>query len=288
MLAKACAGCIGEDNTAYIVNLIGNMLWFFSIMIGTEDHRINYFFFGLLRGIVTTSISYLLIKLYSLREDVDSGDLSLLNRRNAIMTIQGFAQTFCLLYSESPVMYTIASSGPVLVYILDYFLNSITITRNQLIGIIIACIGIVLTINSHLIYHWLGIVENMHSTFKYIYVSLGIKMLVALFLLVVTLLWAYAILLTKRLKKANVVHVNFHIGLMLIGYNAIGLYFYPTPEPMTFSLEFEVLLKVALPMSLGSGLYIGSLFLTKKHGNLTMMNLTTVFLSYLMSIVRYG
>lgn len=65
-------------------------------------------------------------------------------------------------------MYTISSSGPVLVYVIDYFMNDATITKKQIIGIFVACVGIALTINSHLLYRWMGIVEDTHSEFKYV------------------------------------------------------------------------------------------------------------------------
>lgn len=97
MLA-ACTACMGADNLAYLVNFIGSTLWFFAILFGTEDTRINYFYFGMLRGIVTVVLSYILIKWYALKEDIDDRDLGVLNRRNIIMTIQGFALTFCMHY----------------------------------------------------------------------------------------------------------------------------------------------------------------------------------------------
>jgi hypothetical protein len=114
------------------------------------------------------------------------------------------------------------------------------------------------------------------------------KLLVALFFLVVTIVWAYAVVLTKSLKNANVVHVNFHLGMILIAYNAIGLYYHPNSEPTTFWIQLEVLAKVSIPLSLGSMLYIASLFITKKSGNITMVGFVTVFWSYLISIVRYS
>lgn len=98
LFINACSSCIGADNTGYLLNFIGNTLWFFGIMIGSEDHRINYFYYGLLRGFLTSIVSYILIRYYQMKTDVTDCDLSVLNRRNLIMTIQSFAVTFAVMY----------------------------------------------------------------------------------------------------------------------------------------------------------------------------------------------
>jgi drug/metabolite transporter (DMT)-like permease len=148
------------------MGFLGHTCWVFSLLIGTEDKRINFFFMGLCRGIITFIIAYLLLRFYGMRTDLpSSSDLRKLNTRNGIMTIQAFGMTICVLYLPLPIVYTISNAGPVIVYVIDYLINHTTITRKQLLGIMVSCIGIILAINSHMIYAWLNINEEDQSTF---------------------------------------------------------------------------------------------------------------------------
>lgn len=127
-------------------------------------------------------------------------------------------------------MYTISNAGPIIVFVLDYFMHDIMVTRKQIVGIVVSSLGIVLAINSHLIYREMGIVEELHSEFKYVESTLEMKMLVAMLFLGITIAWAYAILLTKTFKNINSIQVNFHLGFMLVAVNSIAIFIVPNPQ----------------------------------------------------------
>ena len=76
-----------------------------------------------------------------------------------------FAQ--CFFYLPITVVHTIYSSGPLFVLAIDYFLHHIVITRRQLIGVICAFMGVLLTINGHVIYTLFDANDAQGSKFKY-------------------------------------------------------------------------------------------------------------------------
>ena len=62
-------------------------------------------------------------------------------------SIVGLAQ----FYLPLPIVHTICGSGPIFVFILDYYLNGVRINLKQLIGIILGLLGLILTVNGRLI-----------------------------------------------------------------------------------------------------------------------------------------
>lgn len=127
-------------------------------MFGTEDTRVNYLLMGLTRGLFTVVLFVILAKINKLPYHFpDAHEFNLLCRRNVLMTMHGFALTLSMHYLEVPICYTIHNCGPIIVFILDYFMNGAKVTQKQLFGIVLSTIGALLVINSHLLYAWLGI-----------------------------------------------------------------------------------------------------------------------------------
>ena len=50
-----------------------------------------------------------------------------------------------------PIVYSITVSGPIFVFIFDYYMNGIAINSKQLIGIIVGVSGLLLTINGRVL-----------------------------------------------------------------------------------------------------------------------------------------
>jgi hypothetical protein len=63
------------------------------------------------------------------------------------MVAQGFVYTFIQFYLTQPIIQTLSCSGPLFIFLLDYKINGITITQKQLYGIILATVGVLLTVN---------------------------------------------------------------------------------------------------------------------------------------------
>lgn len=278
---------IGEDYTAYLGTCLGTNGWVLAIMLASGDPRINVFNMGIARGIIMVLISYLLLRSYDMKMDFKKDFLSL-NVRNGIMVLHGLVMTGSVFVLELPVVYTIFNSGPVFVFVIDYIMFKTSVSRKQLAGITTCCIGITLSINSHLIYLWLGIHEDLHTSFHYVDSSVTAKLIVACFLLFTTMVWGYGCVMSKNFKEANVVHTNLHLGIMLLMFNSLGLILVPSPGEITFSVQAELLLKVGVLVGVSSWLCNASLFLSKKTGNISLMGFSNVLTSYGISIISYG
>lgn len=173
IFVQASKQLIGEDYTAYLINLIANILWALGLLFGTENKHINYVYMGMMRGLGILVLAFPMARYYKVRIDFPSlSDLKILNLRNFIMTSHGFFFALSFHYLEAPVVYTISNAGPIVVYIIDYFTNDIAVGRRQLIGIAVSFAGIILAINSHLIYRELGFEEDTASEFDYTDASL--------------------------------------------------------------------------------------------------------------------
>ena len=55
---------------------------------------------------------------------------------------------FCQFVLPMPIVHTINASGVVFTFITDYIMNGVKINMKQVIGIIIAIIGLLITVNN--------------------------------------------------------------------------------------------------------------------------------------------
>jgi drug/metabolite transporter (DMT)-like permease len=67
--------------------------------------------------------------------------------RSLIVLIQGLYFAGMQFYLTQPIVQTLNSTGPLFVYLLDYKINNVKVTRTQFIGIIIGIIGVLFTVN---------------------------------------------------------------------------------------------------------------------------------------------
>ena len=74
--------------------------------------------------------------------------LKYLNIRNIIIVLYGYIFTESMFYLPLTIVQTVFFSGSLFIFIEDYFLNKITVSKKQLLGVFIATIGSLLTINS--------------------------------------------------------------------------------------------------------------------------------------------
>jgi drug/metabolite transporter (DMT)-like permease len=75
--------------------------------------------------------------------------------RNIFMIIHSLTLAFSFAYLQNPIIYTISNTGPIIVFVLDYFINKISISKKQLYGIVFTVIGLLLTVNSNIIINFL-------------------------------------------------------------------------------------------------------------------------------------
>jgi drug/metabolite transporter (DMT)-like permease len=256
--------------------------------MGAENPSLNAATVNLWRGLSTALFNMIIIiaKNKSLEFRCRS-DFQLLNWRGFFCVLHGFMLALALTYLPPPVVHTINASGPVMVFIVDYFRNGIAVGLRQLVGIFIACIGLVITINAAMIMQWMGYDYEAHSKFDYVASSAQAKTVVSALLLICQLLWAYAMVLTKEIKTQDAYQIGFHLGLMQIFTGAFaGIWLgYPTISVVDETMMF---LKVSIPLGIASVLMTLSLTMTKKTGSLTIVTFGNVLTGYLISVFRYG
>ena len=68
-------------------------------------------------------------------------------------------------YLPLPIVHTICGSGPIFVFIIDYYVNGVRINPKQFVGIVISVVGLVLTINGGLFIKYFNPEFETHSEF---------------------------------------------------------------------------------------------------------------------------
>jgi drug/metabolite transporter (DMT)-like permease len=97
-------------------------------------------------------VNYIISKSLKIKTDFPNiNDFKILVSRNAIMILQTMILAISLKYLQAPTVHTISNSGPILVLVLDHFINKVQISQRQILGIIITIIGLLLTVNFHLL-----------------------------------------------------------------------------------------------------------------------------------------
>ncbi len=71
--------------------------------------------------------------------------------RNLIITFQGIAYTIVQFYLTQPIIQTLNSTGPLFIFIMDYKINGVEITRKQFVGVLLGTVGVLLTVNGQLL-----------------------------------------------------------------------------------------------------------------------------------------
>lgn len=110
--------------------------------------------------------------------------------RHILLVLYGFIFAQCFFYLPINVVHTLYSSGPIFVLAIDYLINRIEITRKQMYGAICAFLGVLLTVNGHILYQIIGDGETSNSEFKHYRPEadlVSVQLLVSLILIVGTL-----------------------------------------------------------------------------------------------------
>jgi drug/metabolite transporter (DMT)-like permease len=79
-------------------------------------------------------------------------DMIYLGIRSFIFVVHSFILGWTQFYLPLYAVHTISGFGPIFVCILNYFLNGVKINGKQLLGILVAFCGIILTVNGRRIW----------------------------------------------------------------------------------------------------------------------------------------
>ena len=161
----------GKDKTSTNTDYLAAFL----VMIGSVLYCVGFIYpsqvkihpvgNAISRGLTLAIITYI----YSRFKGIDLTFASLHNlkwqfNRNIIMFFQGMCFSWSLYYLPLPIAFTINNSSPLFVVILDKLFYGIELNRKQLIWLIIAFIGVILTVNGNQIMSQItGIPENTYT-----------------------------------------------------------------------------------------------------------------------------
>jgi drug/metabolite transporter (DMT)-like permease len=67
--------------------------------------------------------------------------------RNITMALHQILYTLMHFVISFPLVNTITSTGPIFVFLIDYYLNGVKINKAQMIGVIVGLLGVILVIN---------------------------------------------------------------------------------------------------------------------------------------------
>ncbi len=81
--------------------------------------------------------------------------------------------------------------------------------------------------------------------------------------------------------------INFNAGVLCLGMNVLLNLQYPT-QPLNLYESIYAFFTTGVTLALAQFFFIPALKITKKFGNVTLMNFTSVIFGYIISIYRYG
>ena len=144
-----------EDNGQYAKAIaymfLAISIWFFTFIYPNEQ-QIRGFESNISRGVCFLVIGYFICwrrgNIPTFKEA--QGHINLIKRNfcfSSFAIIAGIAQ----FYMPLSVVHTVCGSGPIFVFILDYYLNGVGVSKKQVVGIALGVVGLVLTVNGSFI-----------------------------------------------------------------------------------------------------------------------------------------
>lgn len=270
-----------------MVLLLGNWIYVFGTTMGAENSYLNAGSVAFWRGLAICILNTLIIKFRNKKIDFrDKHDFSLLNARSFYASLHGIIISLSLYYLPSPIVHTINSCGPLIVFVLDYIRNGTAVTNKQIVGIFISAIGLLITINAALILSWIGWSDTIISNFNYVESSLKTKTVVSLIFVLSQIGSAYALILTKEIKTQDPYQIGLHFGIVQTVTGAMtGLTF--GFSHISIAQQLWVVLLVSIPLGIANIFMTVAFTMTKHTGRLSMVMFNCVIVGYLISVIRY-
>ena len=282
------SGKIGSENLAYIMMTVATSVFALGFLYSNE-HNFDVCETFLVRSISLIAINFAIARVYGMDLSYqDPYNFRILLARNFLVGIQNTMFTLAQFYLSQPIVQTMNTSSILFIFILDYFLNGVTLTKKQFYGVIFGILGVLLTVNGDLIISTINPGFERQSEFQnYATEDPKIKLLIASMFIGSNVLWAYAQVLTKKLTGVNPVQLNLHIGFVFIMFTGVSY-----PSMVEKQVEVWTFIKGILFGGIVSALsqivYIGALKMTKKTGLVTTFSFSSVIVGYFVSVARYN
>lgn len=269
----------------YIFISIGNTIWPIA-WIYINEHKINIAEVTMIRGITCIVVNYLMCRWLGIDTDFKNPlTFKVLTTRSLLMGVHSFAFALSQYILPLPIVHTISCSGTLFVFLIDFLMNHVRINVKQAVGIAIGFLGSLIAINGRILTKMIDPDYEYKTTFQnYITDNTLLMSLFSVLFLGAMALWAFGIVITKK-ASANTFQINYILGLSLL---FCGACVYPFLQSHSTPLElFISVFTTGLPLVFGQWFFIASLTMTKNTGVLNMMNFLTIFIGFLISLIRY-
>lgn len=231
-LQRRALSWISNNNLSYLMVGIANFFWVTGFIYGNE-HNMSFIQSQLSRYIMQALITYTICKYMNFQLQFRSAlQFSVLFIRSFIFTVHSFVLCWSQVYLPLYIVHTISAFGPIFVCMLNYFIYGKVIVKQQIMGMVIAFCGILLTVNGRSIlafidpdYHFTSDFKNYKSDDPFV------QLVVACILLLFVVFWAYAILITKK-NEHHIVEVVYHQACFGVIGTSFGYMFLPTKVPL--------------------------------------------------------
>lgn len=186
-----------------------------------------------------------------------------------------------------PLNNSISITGPLFVFIIDYFINGVTINKGQAVGIFLGFFGIFLNINGEYLMKLIDPNFEMHTTYQNYYVTdIRLKVLFSIVAFLSNIIWGYAIVSQKNISHLPGIKISFFLGIQFVFISAI-IQCFGFVQPITMDNFFYGCIFSGVYMALCQILFTSALNLSKNAGKLTLLQLIHGISSYIISFFKY-
>lgn len=142
---------IGTENLALGMMTIANLVFPLSFLY-VSQHHFSPFQTNLARGVAICFTHIILCFYLGIQLNFKSwNDIKYLLLRNTLIGFHQYFYSWLHFVLSFPLLNSILITGPLFVFIIDYYLNGVTINRDQIWGIMVSFVGILININGDLL-----------------------------------------------------------------------------------------------------------------------------------------
>ena len=279
---------IGNENFALLLMAIANLLWPVSFVY-VSQHHFSPLQTNLARGAAICFKHILLCRFLGIPLDFKSSrDLKYLLVRNTLIGLHQVVCTAMYFVLSFPLINSITITGPLFVFLIDYYVNGVTINRLQAIGIAVGFAGILVNINGDFLMTLIDPAFETTSSFEhYTVTDAGLKILFSFVAVLTNIVWGYAIVVQKKISHVPGIKNSYFLGIEFVVTSGTALSFGGI-EPVPMSSFLAACLCSGLIMSACQIMFMSALNLSRNAGKLTMLILLYGVSSYCISFFKYG
>ncbi|EAR90753.2 integral membrane protein DUF6 containing protein (macronuclear) [Tetrahymena thermophila SB210] len=240
------------------------------------------------RGVIVSFLMYTIgyVKKYNMQVN-DSKDFKLLTFRNIISALGQLYYFYAINKLPVSLLLIISNTGPIFVFILNYFLFGVKLTIKDIIGISVSFFGVVMVSDPSYFQSLFmetttsSVQENnqyIQGTEKYILIGISI---------LTWLGWALAIIMVRYMKSINTFEINMSLCFFFILFGSVGIIQSETPFDLSLNDVLGLIFIVGLVSFMYQITFITSTTITKNHGPITLINYTMIVESFLVEVVFF-